>query len=60
MASEMSAKGGVTTVIATILLAARMLATPSSNIPVGTCFDEAERIIAEAEKRYGPIPTDPG
>jgi hypothetical protein len=57
--SEMSPKGAVTTVIATIMMAARMLAAPETVVPVDICFDEAEAIVAEAEKRYGTIPNDP-
>lgn len=58
--SEMSPKGAVATVIATILVAARSLAEPGTTVPLYKCFADAEAIIAEAEARYGTIPTDAG
>jgi hypothetical protein len=57
--SEMSPKGAVTTAIAALLVAAKLVGLPQATVPIGDCFDEAEKIVAEAEKRYGTIPNDP-
>jgi hypothetical protein len=56
MENEMNMKGAITTVIATILTAVHI--TGSINVSIGQRFDDAERIVAEAEKRYGKIPKD--
>jgi FlaG/FlaF family flagellin (archaellin) len=56
MANEMNTKGAITTVIATILTAVHLAG--SVTVSIGERFDDAEKIIAEAEKRYGKIVED--
>lgn len=56
MANEMTPRGAATMIVATILIAASMFGP--STVKITERFDDAEKIIDEAEARYGKFPQD--